>query len=179
MSTIEKTGQTVAISFYKLLNRLNNSPENVKHSIQQASRVLICLPADVQDRDAALQIFSVWKSCFPHAEIFGLLSVIGTDEPGTLNKSINIVHKNDISILGLPGKRIKSLLTENPVNIAIDLNRKYDTLSTLLILMSNAKIRAGYYHEYRTRLYNFLVRVSPETSPQHAIQALLTYFKLK
>ncbi|MDZ7725191.1 MAG: hypothetical protein U5R06_20830 [candidate division KSB1 bacterium] len=174
MTFLENTGRAVALSFLTLKSRFKNNPENFKKTIRNTSRVFICLPANEQERDAAQNLFPEWKTCFPNAEIIGMNP---DSEQTPTDKRIITLEKHDINIWGIPGKRIKDLLVGKPVDIAIDLNRDYDAMSTLLVLMSRAHLRAGYFHEEKTRLYNFLLRTSPEKSTQHAIQALLTYFK--
>ena len=176
MTVLKNTGRAVALSIFRLKSRFQNNPENIKKTIQTTSRVFICLPADKQERDAAQQLFSEWKNCFPKAEIIGMVPVCEPDPKQVDNRFISLV-KSDVSLWGTPTRRVKDLLVNRPVDIAIDLNRGYDAMSTLLILMSQAHLRAGYYHNEKTRSYNFLLRTSPENSPQHAIQALLTYFK--
>lgn len=179
MTPIKHIVQVLVLVFYRLLNRIKNSPENIKRSIQQASQVFICLPADEQDRQVALEHYSKWKACFPSAVITGVIPVTLANEPDTAHSNIMVLNKNDINIWGIPGKRLKTLLKGKSFNIAIDLNRNYNAFSALLTILSGAEIRAGYYHPNKTLIYNFLLRVSPETSSQHAIQAFLTYFNVK
>ena len=179
---LKKIGQLSALTIYKILSRFGQRPAPVSifDQIDQANKVLLCLPDNVNALQTELLTLDKFSHIFPKAQITLLYNSKLAIEK-TLLKNYQCINYNpaEVTSMGQPPKNIKENILKNHFDIAIDLSIAFNYINTSLVWASHASLRIGFNHPKRDDLYNFLIRVNPEETLENSYQSLFRYLGAK
>ncbi len=153
-----------------------NLPLEMGDVLKNASRVLICLPAEPADAQAAVDSVGKMSRAFPSWTITVLTSE--SNAAAFLQKSkwtLLTYAEDELAKSAKPKKKFVQEKLKPTFDVAIDLSIAFSFTNLVVAWLSGSQLRVGFHHQDRETLYNFLVRHKAEASPEHSYQSLLTY----
>ncbi|NOY60947.1 MAG: glycosyltransferase family 9 protein [Calditrichaeota bacterium] len=175
-------GQFFALQYFKLFNRYKYKSRIVSifEHISSASHVCVCLPCNEKDFNESLISIEQFRQIFPKAHIT-LLNC--TDQSISKQKfhafRLLTYDRQKLTFLGLPSKEIRHDIATSKFDVVIDLSLSFSFVNTALSWLSNAGLRICFNDPKRDNLYNFVVRLVPETKWDKSYQQLLQYLGAK
>ena len=160
----------------RLARRLSvqSEPINFFEQIDRARKILLCLPPEEEGTFTALSFLPRVQQRLPKAR-FILLHDSELDINRRVAKGAKPLafDRNDLSFLGMPGKKIREQVRSAGFDVAVDLNLEFDFLSSLLVQDSGAPLRLCFDHPRREAFCNLIIRLDFERTWDKAFQALL------
>ena len=146
--------------------------------IYSSSSILVCMPFDYNEFQAAMPVLNELAREFP--ECYITVAVIESFrnwlERPLLSKIIPLrpYHAN---IFKLPSGRLKQDLLEKSYDIAVNLNHDDKLFSSILCAVSGAVVRVGFADGECDKYYNFLVRPKDSLDIRAKYVTLLNYIR--
>jgi len=177
MQALNRLTQQAALKLYKAKSRSKKKPPlNMFNAVDTAHKILFFLPPEIETA-VIVQILKDIQEYFHQHVIFIVKSIhsgLPQSLPG-LMKIIEYDEEKDINFMGLPSKALKNKITWENANVAVDLSREFVFINTALVFASKATIRAGFYHQDREDIYNFVLRTFSSAPLQQSVVTLFSY----
>lgn len=172
--------QNIILLFLKLSHKIKKSkkPIDIFKNLSKAKSVLICMPNDHKEFNDALIVLDELVNTFLKAQCTILIT--GKSRfVDTLSASgkISTISQTDINFLGVPSKSIRHKLLSHDFDIAVDLNKNFDFVSTYLCISSKAALKICFSEKTRNDFYNFELRLSPDLSLVAQYQKFIRYLR--
>ncbi len=180
--TLHNIGQFFALLYFRLFNRYKYKSRiiSIFEHINSASRVCVCLPCEEKDFQESLISIDQFRQIFPKANITLLNCTDQRIDEKKFNAFRLITYdRQQLSFLGLPSSKIKHDIAISKFDVIIDLSLTFSFINTALSWFSNAYLRICFNNPKRDNLYNFVVRLDPETKWDKSYQQLLQYLGAK
>ena len=178
----KQIAQKINLYIMRILDFFRNREKsiNIVEALQSPSHILICLPREPEGLQSAQRYLVALSALYPETRVTLLLSKAqNLFDKAPANFVVVAYGSDDRNAIGGLADRVKNQLLATPVDIAIDMNRTFDFLSTSIIWASKAPLRICFAHPERENLYNFIIRLSENSSWDKAIQTLITYLSAR
>ena len=177
MQRLIRLQQGLYLFFLEILIRLQkkHAPIPFNDALKSASRVLVCAPREIKSGDGISQMVAKLQKVFP---LWKLTMVVQSDQlldADTKKYRRVVLNENNVNQMGKVKRRIADEL--GAFDIGIDLSIPFDFTNTLLLWNCNIKVRIGFYHPKREKLYNLVVRQKNESTLEHTYPILLNFLQ--
>ena len=172
---MQKLAQSFTLAKYRRRVQRESKPLHFGELLEDAQRVLVCLPQTKPEYDRMISSLAVIRKGFPKAHVT-LLQSNEIPVPTEMVRGFQLLvwGSADVDRWGRPTASFRKRIFAAPFNVAIDLNRSVHFFSLAVVMESASLIRAGYDDPMREELYNFLLR-SGTLEPAHALKAMMAY----
>ena len=175
-----RIGQKFTLGLMTLGKRFKpqNNVIDVFGGLNRAKNVLICMPNDSEAFNHAVNILDDLLDLFENAQCLILISGSAKtlDTPPSSGKILTI-SQADLNTLGVPFKGTLQKIFSVPFDIVIDLNKKFDFVSTYICHKSTASLKICFNDSTREDFYNFEIRLDPHLSLYSQYQKLIRYLQ--
>jgi hypothetical protein len=143
----------------KQAKRQKGEQINFTECWQEIHRILVCWPETGVDLLAATLILNRIKERFPEAAVTVIaMPGVSASPPDEMDAHVYSIDKNQINWLGIPDRRLKSVLQDMGADAAIDLSPRFDPQSGHFCQLSGAPIRVALEFPEGELVYNYQVR---------------------
>ena len=155
-----------------------NLPLDISDVLNNASRVLICLPDDAANAQTAAGIVNKISADFPGWTITLLTSEqISSSILQKSKHKVRTFSENDIAKSGKPKKKYVEHSHKDKFDVAIDMSIPFSFTNLVFTWLSGAQLRVGFHDEDREVLFNFLVRHKANATIEHSYLSLVNYLR--
>lgn len=177
---LEKIGQSIVLKWLKFIKRFRHDHAviDIFKSLNTAQKVLICMPQnEVELKDANIIIDELLE-LFLKADCI-ILTKNSTDQLDIIPATGKIltISPSDLNFLGIPVAAVRHKILGYRFDIAVDLNKNFDFLTTFLCITSKASLKMCFGNELREDFYNFQVRLDPDLSLLSQFQKFVRYLR--
>lgn len=170
----QKMAQSLALGRYRRRAKAGK-PLSFNALLQEAQRVLVCLPEQMTEYDRLVASLAGIRKTFAKAHVTLVQSgAIPVSTEMARGFQLIVWGPADQERSGGPNGAFIKRLFSTPFDVAIDLNRTMQFFSLAVVMESGAAVRAGYADPVRDELYTFLFRPG-SIDPAQAFSGLLVY----
>lgn len=137
---------------------------DVAPALRQVMRLLICLPAEASDADAALAVIPGLAACLRARMITIVAGEASTAACAALRLPVRVltIGPEDGRWSGLPAARFVDRVKQEGVDAAIDLNPRLNLLTAALCVRTGARVRIGLQDRDSEPFFNIQLVVPPD-----------------
>lgn len=134
---------------------LHSCWENVNHC-------MVCWPENGIDVLFAETIFYRLKERFENSIITTIVLPGMVASPPDIGINVVNINIDHYSVLGLPKRKLRRLIQELKVDIAIDLSENYNPLTSYCCCISGARMRVGFSNKDGGVVFNY--QIAPDSN---------------
>jgi hypothetical protein len=155
-----------------------NLPLDIGDVLNDASRVLICLPSEPANAQTAISIVNKISGEFPNWNITLMTNQqIASSFLQRTPHTVLTFSEEDVAKSGKPKKKYVERIFKTTFDVAIDMSIPFSFTNLVLTWLSGAQLRVGFLHEDREALYNFLIRHKADATIEHSYLSLVNYLR--
>jgi len=128
---------------------------------QDVNHCLVCLPEAGIDVLIAETIFFRLKERFENAVITTLVLPDIIASPPDIGVNIVKIKQDHFSFFGLPTRKLRQMIQNLKVDIAVDLSPEYNPLTAYCCCISGARMRVAFSSEAGATVFNY--QISPDS----------------
>ena len=149
-------------SLYTWMVRFRNGPFNLSEIRKRPVRLLICLPSSPEEARKAVEIIPELVACLGAEAVFVAGVPRSVEYCDLTDERIRVVTLDQDARwwFGLPSPGIVGRLSEERLNLAVDLNQSTELLPAVLCLRTGAPIRLCLDDPQRGRVFNVQVTLA-------------------